>query len=147
MKLKLSNLLVDDEKLVSELEHIGVEISDEAELMIIPTPENGYIRCRRNGEYIHLTIDDIIFVESFAHDVIVHSKNGEYSTSLRIKQLADLLPEDRFIRISQSAVVSVTHITRIRAALNAKYYITMSGGDELTVTRSYYYEFKKFFGI
>lgn len=147
MKMKLSNLLIDDEKLVSDLELIGIEIADNAKLMLIPTPENDYIKCRRNDEYTHLMIEDIIFTESFAHDVIVHSKNGEYSTSLRIKQLADLLPKDSFIQISQSAIVSVTQITKIRAALNAKYYITMSNGDELTVTRSYYYEFKSFFGI
>lgn len=147
MKLKLSNSLSDDKKLIAELEHAGIEISDDSELMIVLNPESGYIKCRRNGEYVHMAMDDIIFAESFGHDVIVHSKNGEYTTSLRIKQLAELLPGDRFLRISQSAVVSAAEITRIRAALNAKYYITMSSGDELTVTRSYYYEFKSFFGI
>lgn len=147
MKLKLSNSLSDDKNLIAELEHAGIEISDDSELMIVLNPESGYIKCRRNGEYVHMATDDIIFAESFGHDVIVHTKNGEYTTSLRIKQLAELLPEGRFLRISRSAVVSAAGVTRIRAALNAKYYITMISGDELTVTRSYYYEFKNFFGI
>ena len=147
MKMKLSNLLKDDEELISELESNGVELNDNAALMIIPTPENRYIKCRQNDENVHLEIEDIIFIESFAHDVIVHSKRGDHTTSLRIKQFADILPRESFIQISQSAIVAVAHITKIRAALNTKYYITVSSGEELTVTRSYYYEFKSFFGI
>ena len=44
MKMKLSNLLKDDEELISELESNGVELNDNAALMIIPTPENRYIK-------------------------------------------------------------------------------------------------------
>ncbi len=147
MKLRLSPLISNDNELISNLQDIGIEITDDAKFTIIPSQQNDYIKCRRNGENTHPLIDDIIFVESFAHDVIIYASNGKFSTSLRIKQLANLLPNDRFIQISQSAVVSIAHIQKIRAALNAKYYITMSNGDKLTVTRSYYRKFKLLFGI
>lgn len=58
-----------------------------------------------------------------------------------------MLPADKFARISQSVIVNVKHIKRISPAFGMKFTLTMSNGQIAVVTRSYYQKFKDFLKI
>ena len=76
-----------------------------------------------------------------------NTKIMKYKTKYRIYQLEKLLPLDKFIRISNSIIIKKNSIRYIKPALNCRFYLTLTNGDVVDVTRTYYYKFKEFYGI
>lgn len=148
MRLKL-RLSAGAEKIIrEELEGMGVEISEEAELTLT---EDGYqcgvLHCRDGNETLLLETGQICHIESIGHDVLVHTADSTYKTSQRLYRLEAFLPADEFIRISNSVIIRRDSVQRIRPAMSCKFVITLKNGAVVDVTRSYYYKFKEFYGI
>ncbi len=148
MKIKL---IVSEEKytaIARELIEKGFEIDDDAQLILSERNVYAhYLIGRREGELFRLVTSEISHIESFAHDVVAHSGGVEYKLSERLRRLEEILSPKDFIRISNSVIVSVSHIKSIKPALAQKFILTMSDGSRVDVTRSYYYIFKEFLGI
>ena len=150
MKIRLN---VSDEKyeeLEKKLLSAGFEIDDEAELIIIEKEQYSSFIAAKNarGEKIRLKAEDIVFIESFGHNVVIHSADGEtYFAYDRLYQLCTILDKDNFLRVSNCAIISKSHVRKIKPTLSMKFILTMSDGSLVDVTRSYYNSFKEFFGI
>ncbi len=150
MKIRLN---VSDERyaiLEKMLISAGFEIDDEAKLMIIEKEQYSSFIAAKNerGEKIKLKAEEIVFIESFGHDVVIHSTDGEtYSAYDRLYQLCMILDKDKFLRVSNCAIISKPHVKKIKPTLSMKFILTMSNGALVDVTRSYYNSFKEFFGI
>ena len=130
------------------LEDHGIEISDDAELILSET--NAYmdfLRVRRNGEVFHLPVDAIILIESYGHEVQVHTQTAKYKTSDRLRQLEAMLDPTRFIRISNSVIIARSAIRHIRATLSSKFILTLSNDRQVDVTRSYAGLFRETLGL
>ena len=148
MKIRL---MVSEERyaaLADWLTSHGAEIDESAELIL--TEKNVCVShlIGRNGEEIYrLRTADIIRIESFAHDIIAYTDTVECKLSDPLRRLEELLDPQEFIRVSNSAIISISHIKSIRPALTQKFVLTMSDGARVDVTRSYYYIFKDTLGI
>lgn len=148
MKIKL---MVSEDKytqIARELIEKGFEIDDGAELIL--SEKNvyvGYLIGKKNDEIFRLRTDNITHIESFAHDVVAHSDGEEYKLGERLRRLEEILDPRNFIRISNSVIVSVSHIKSIKPALTQKFILTLTDGSRVDVTRTYYYIFKEFLGI
>ena len=102
----------------------------------------------KNGEKLRLKSEEIIFIESFGHSVVIHSTDGECYYALdRLYQLTSILDNTKFIRVSNCAIIARLHVKRIKPSISMKFILTMSDGSLVDVTRSYYSSFKDFFGI
>lgn len=123
IKLRLNKSTL--ETIEKELLEKDIEVSEDAALILT---EEGYI-------------------ESIGHDVFIHTNEKKYKTKYRIYQLEGLLPPDRFIRISNSVIIKKNSIRQIKPALSSKFYLTLTNGDVVDVTRTYFYKFKEFYGI
>ncbi|MCR4796706.1 MULTISPECIES: LytTR family DNA-binding domain-containing protein [Ruminococcus] len=148
MKIRL---LVSDEHydaIAAELIKKGIDIDDSAELIL---SENNvtvkHLIARRNNEIYRLETSDISHIESFAHYIAAYCGGEEYRLSETLKRLEEILDPKEFIRVSNSVIVSVSHIKSIRPALSQKFTLTMKNGARVDVTRTYYYIFKDFLGI
>ena len=62
-------------------------------------------------------------------------------------QLESLLDPREFLRVSKSVIISRKHVRKIRPSLSMKFILTMSDGTLVDVTRTYYSDFRRFFGI
>lgn len=148
MKIKLavsSDIYAELEK---KLIIAGFEVSDDAELVITENKESSdYISCKKNGVPHHISSDDIVFIESMGHDVIIHTKKDAFKSADRLWQLEKALSADNFLRISNSVIINTKEVRAIKAALSQKFIVTMNEGSKVDVTRSYYYIFKNKFGI
>jgi two-component system, LytTR family, response regulator len=60
-----------------------------------------------------VNFDDILYVESRGDYVYVILKNTKILTLMRLKNLAELLPEDRFVRVHKSYLVAIDQIDAI----------------------------------
>ena len=149
MRFRLS---VSDEKreeLEAFLSEHGIELSDDADYIIEEAQRYPSFITVRNGEResMRLASDDIVCIEAFGKDIEVHTERGTFLSQERIYMLEELLDPKEFIRISKSVIVSKRHVKRIRPALSMKFVLTLSDGRLVDVTRSYYSEFKRFFGF
>lgn len=150
MKIRLN---VSDEyysKLEKKLLSAGFVIDDEAEFIITQKDKfTSYIAVKnKNGEKLRLKSEEIIFIESFGHSVVIHSTDGECYYALdRLYQLTSILDNTKFIRVSNCAIIARLHVKRIKPSISMKFILTMSDGSLVDVTRSYYSSFKDFFGI
>ena len=146
VKLKLNSNKRESVRI--ELEDLGVEISENADLIL--TEENyseGELLCRSNEERFLIPIEDILYVESLGKDVYVYTEKSKFSTTVRLYVLERTFPSDKFIRISNSVIINRSAIKKIRPALSQKFYLTLKNDAVVDVTRSYYVRFKDYYGI
>ena len=150
VKIRLN---VSDERyaeLEQKLLSAGFEIDDEAELIITEKERySSFIAVKnKKGEKLRLKSEEIIFIESFGHDVVVHSTDGEsYYAYDRLYQLCTILDNEKFLRVGNCAIIAKSHVKKIKPSLSMKFVLTMSDGSLVDVTRSYCNSFKEFFGI
>lgn len=148
MRVKLKLNSDKREPIRMELEDLGVEISENADLIL--TEENyteGELLCRSNEDRFLIPIDDILYIESLGKDVFVYTGKSKFSAAVRLYMLERTLPAEKFIRISNSVIINRTAIKKIRPALSQKFYLTLKNDDVVDVTRSYYVRFKDYYGI
>lgn len=150
MKIRLAVGDEDYDKIAEYLIAHGIEIDDEAEFVL--TQKGKYAshiaaRDPGTGERLHISTGEIIYIESYGHTVEVHTGSGVFETSDRLYQLMALLDPDKFIRVSNSVIISKRRVKRINPALSMKFTLIMSDGAKVDVTRSYYNAFKDAFNI
>lgn len=127
----------------------GLELSDDAEYVISDSLRySAFLPARsEDGENLRLSVDEIICIEAFGKDIEVYTAQGRYYALSRMYQLEDTLDPKEFLRISKSVIISRRNVKKIRTSLSMKFILTMSDGRLVDVTRSYYSEFRRFFGI
>ena len=147
MKLRL---LLDDEntdEIKRRLTAAGFEISDDGEYTLSRSGA-GLLPVRDvAGQKLSIPADSVIYIESYGHNVEVHTADGVYLSSERLYRFTEILDSRSFIRVSSSAIIARAHVVKIRPSLSMKFVLTMSDGTQIDVTRSYYYAFKECFGI
>ena len=84
-----------------------------------------------DGETVKLYESDILYVESFLHYIVIHTKDNEYKIKENISVFENKV-SDVFYRIHRSYLVSLKYITRIsRTSVNI-------GNTELPLSRGKY---------
>lgn len=92
-------------------------------------PPSVVISCE--GETVKLYESDILYVESFLHYIVIHTKDNEYKIKENISVFENKV-SDVFYRIHRSYLVSLKYITRIsRTSVNI-------GNTELPLSRRKY---------
>ena len=149
MKIRLLVSEKHYESLRLKLEQAGFSVDDEAPFVLSEAGEwPDFLGVRnRVGDKLRIRTDSIIFIESYGHNVEIHTPEGVYASRDRLYQLAAFLDPGAFIRISQSVIIARKHVKKIRPSLSKKFVLTLSDGTLVDVTRSYYSAFREFFGI
>lgn len=149
MKFRLSVSSENYEAIKEYLLEHHIDIDDEAELVITETSSNSHFVTAHDeiSGLIHLSTDDIVFIEAFGKEILIHTINATCTARDRIYQLEELLNPDEFLRVSKSVIIAKKHVKKIRSTLSMKYVLTMSDGTLIDVTRSYYANFRSFFQI
>lgn len=90
------------------------------------------------SETVKLYETDILYVESFLHYIVIHTKDKEYKIKENISVFENRVSND-FYRIHRSYLVSLKHITRIsRTSVNI-------GNTELPLSRGKYDDINRAF--
>lgn len=148
MKVKLMASPENYDAIVDELKKHDIEINENADLILSERNISlSYLIGKRDEEIYRLKTSEISHIESFGHEVIAYTSDGNFKVNERLKTLAELLDSETFIRISNSVIISVDYIKSIRPSFAQKFIVTMRNGSVVDVTRTYYYSFKEFLGI
>ena len=149
VKIKL-NIEGDRREAVrQELNAHDIEVDESSDLILSEARSFAAYLAVKNekGERLRISCADIVMIESFGHDVEVHTTDGTYAAVHRLYQLDEMLEKTSFFRVSNSVIISRRFVKKIRPSLSMKFILTMEDGTLVDVTRSYYASFKTFFGI
>lgn len=99
-------------------------------------PPSVVISC--DGETVKLYVNDIFYVESFLHYIVIHTKDKEYKIKENISTFQEKLSDD-FFRIHRSYIASLKHITQIsRTSISiGKIELPLSRGKYDNVNRAF----------
>lgn len=150
MKIRLNINDADYEKIEKELHEHGIETDDTADLVL--SKVNGFaekliVKDKITNERVILSCDDIVSLEAYGHLIDVRTKDNVYYVNERLYRIFEQLDKMKFLRISNSVIVSKNQIKKISPTLSMKFILTLSDNSRVDVTRTYYQSFKETIGI
>jgi two-component system response regulator LytT len=147
MKIRLICDQSKYQEYVALLEEKGFEIDDSSKIVFEDLNRYDYFTGKMNNEIFNLSYDEISYIESYGHEVYAVTVKGRFLIRERLFEAFDKVEKYNFLRISISVIINKKHISSISATLNRKFHIRMDNGDIVDVTRTFYNDFKKHFGI
>lgn len=150
MKVKLVVSKERYDEIKSMLAERGIDVDDNSDFVLSENNrfvDNLVVKDKLSNERVVLPIEEITYIETFGHSVEVHTISKTYQAMDRLYKIVNLLDPDKFLRISNSAVIAKDKVKKITPTLSMKFILTMADGNYIDVTRSYYYIFKEYFRI
>ncbi len=149
MKIRLEVSEEKYEEVSREFMKAGFVIDDEASFVL---SERGvpmmFINARdEKGDRVKVKADDVVFIESYGHNVDIHTEDATFACQSPLGKLMERLDPGKFIRISNSVIISRRHVRKIRPSLYMKFVLELSDGTIVDVTRNYYGAFREFFNV
>jgi two-component system LytT family response regulator len=90
----------------------------------------------KTGSDIHfIRAADIIWVESQADFIRVHTTGAAQLVRETLQSLEDRLDPTRFLRIHRSSLVNLEHVRKVTPALYGDYTVLMSDDTKLRLSR------------
>lgn len=86
--------------------------------------------CVKNGQ-MRLNINDIYYIESQRHNIILHTVKGEFLTPGPLKDLEKALSEKGFSRCHNAFLINLKHAAGIQNSS-----LILSNGEELPISRT-----------
>jgi two-component system response regulator LytT len=130
------------------LEKAGFTISIDADITL---KEDDFKRDTFIGliqdTYELIRYEEIIYIESFGHEIICHTPQKEYQIKEKLYEVESILHDSGFIRINKSQIISKAYIKEIKPTFNYRMILVLKNGEKVFVTRNYYQAFKKFIGL
>jgi DNA-binding LytR/AlgR family response regulator len=90
-----------------------------------------------NGRVYFVDAVDVVTAEAEGNYVLLRRKVGSYLVRTSLSVLAETLRPCGFVRIHRSLLVNRSHVEAIKPEVTGDYLLTLSGGREYTVTRTY----------
>jgi len=151
MKVRLRCKAEEREKIAAMLERGGFMVSEDGiYLFYEPDYMPDYMVGRTaddNGDLVMLRFPEILYFESYGHEISMVTAKGTFHVKERMYQLDGLLPPQMFSRVNKSVIVNRSNIKRISPGIGKHYFLTMKNDVRIDVTRNYYMRFKAEVGI
>ena len=87
-----------------------------------------------------LPLDELLYVESRDHVTVAKLEHGEESFRIRLSDMEELLPRDRFCRCHNSFLVNFSHIREVSGRT-----VYLLEGGEVSIGRRYMVQFQNRF--
>ncbi len=92
-------------------------------------PDYKYFKVDRKN--VKILYKDILYIEGLSNYVIIHTGKKQYVVYLRLIDLQNTLPKNKFVRIHKSYIVSLSHVKAY-----GKDYVEI-GDKQLTISNTY----------
>lgn len=115
--------------------------------MLEPQIDTDTLLVKEQEEYIQIAIEDILYIDSYADDIQVHTQAGIFQARENLYTLEAQLYEKGFLRIHKSYIVNKKAVLRIRPSIHMKFQLVLRNQEVVEVSRSYYYTFKEEMGF
>jgi two-component system LytT family response regulator len=92
---------------------------------------------RTENETVRLQVSQIDWIDAAGDYMCVHAQGNTYVLRETMKALESVLDPARFARVHRSTIVNIERISRLRPHMNGEFFLTLSSGQELKLSRSY----------
>ena len=113
----------------------SVEQMTEGELPARAWPDKLTIKDGCDIEFIK--VNDIGWVDAAGDYMCIHAGGNTHIMRITMKQLEAMLNPLQFLRVHRSTIVNANGILRAQTLNNGEYLLTLEGGNQLKVSRSY----------
>jgi DNA-binding LytR/AlgR family response regulator len=105
----------DEEVTTEEQEQQDKEVQILEAKKIIVQHEQPLIICVKSyGDYRYIDSRDVLYLEADNNSTDIHLKDGEMVTAFKtLKHFENVLPTNQFLRIHNSYIISINHVSRI----------------------------------
>ncbi len=92
---------------------------------------------RLGRETVRLPVSAIEWVDAAGDYMCVHAEGRTHVVRATMKQFEERLDPSCFQRIHRSTIVNIRRIRKLKPHTNGEYFLTLDGGHELKLSRSY----------
>jgi two-component system LytT family response regulator len=92
---------------------------------------------RQGRETVRVPAGSIDWIDAAGDYMCVHADGHTYVLRGTMKDLENALNPRLFQRVHRSTIVNLRRVRRLRAHMNGEYFLTLEGGHELKLSRSY----------
>jgi two-component system LytT family response regulator len=92
---------------------------------------------RQGRETVRVPAHTIEWIDAAGDYMCVHADGQTYVLRGTMKELEGALDPKLFQRVHRSTIVNLRRVRRLRAHMNGEYFLTLDGGHELKLSRSY----------
>lgn len=92
---------------------------------------------RLGRETLRLPVATIEWVDAAGDYMCVHAESRTHVVRATMKQFEEQLDPASFQRIHRSTIVNIRRIRKLKPHTNGEYFLTLDGGHELKLSRSY----------
>ena len=125
MKSPLKTIIVDDE----------AAARSSLKGPIKSTPPK--LAIRDGGQTTRIRQDEIEWIDAAGDYMCVHARGKTYIMRATMKSLERELDPSILQRIHRSAIVNVLRVRHLKPHINGEYFLTLRGGHQLKLSRSY----------
>lgn len=78
-----------------------------------PSSKEDHFFIKQENKFEKIRLDDLFYVESMQNYVQLHTTRGKFTTLLTLKNVKQELPEDQFLQVHKSFIVSLSKIDAV----------------------------------
>jgi two-component system, LytTR family, response regulator len=92
---------------------------------------------RQGRETVRVPVGSIQWVDAAGDYMCIHAGGSTHILRGTMKELEELLDPKLFQRVHRSTIVNLRLVKSLRAHMNGEYFLTLEGGHELKLSRTY----------
>jgi two-component system, LytTR family, response regulator len=92
---------------------------------------------RQGRETVRVPVASIEWVDAAGDYMCIHAGGDTHILRGTMKELEELLDPKLFQRVHRSTIVNLRLVKSLRAHMNGEYFLTLQGGHELKLSRTY----------
>jgi two-component system, LytTR family, response regulator len=92
---------------------------------------------RQGRETVRVPVASIRWTDAAGDSMCLHPGNDTHILRGTMKELEELLDPKLFQRVHRSTIVNLRLVKSLRAHMNGEYFLTLDGGHELKLSRTY----------
>ena len=95
------------------------------------------ISIRDGGRTVRVDVDSIRWIDAAGDYMCIHTDTETHILRATMRELERQLDNRRFQRVHRSTIVNINRVKSMRAHINGEYFLMLTCGHELKLSRSY----------
>ncbi|HUI60370.1 MAG TPA: LytTR family DNA-binding domain-containing protein [Steroidobacteraceae bacterium] len=92
---------------------------------------------RQGRETVRVAVATIEWIDAAGDYMCIHASGNTHILRGTMKELEEVLDPRLFQRVHRSTIVNLSLVKSLRAHMNGEYFLTLTGGHELKLSRTY----------
>jgi two-component system, LytTR family, response regulator len=92
---------------------------------------------RQGREIVRVAVNAIEWIDAAGDYMCIHAGGNTHILRGTMKDLEEYLDPKLFQRVHRSTIVNLRRVKSLRAHMNGEYFLTLDGGNELKLSRTY----------